>query len=117
MSEKVLLGKTPQADAERLKTLLAGQGIDVLTLHNPSSCNSGCSVELEVWAHPEDVPAVQQLLAGQWHKAMAEMGYDPKLAEQVFDPGAESATCPACATVFAPTLGECPDCGLQFSVG
>ena len=35
-------------------------------------------------------------------------------AEMVVDFDAEETTCPACLSPFAPTVLECPSCGLRF---
>lgn len=112
---KVLLGKASQADAERLRAKVAQQGISLALVHNAVTCKSGCGIQLEIWAHPADLDGIKELLAAEWQATAASLGYDPALAEAVYDPDAAEATCPACATVFATTLTECPDCGLHFS--
>jgi hypothetical protein len=115
---KVCIGKAPQKDAEQLRSVLASLGIEVATIMNPASCTSGsCGVQLEMWAHPEDVASIERILKERWQHSLAGHGheYDHALAEQIFDPTAEAATCPACATVFATTHAECPECGLYFA--
>lgn len=115
-TRKVMLGKIAQSDGERLRSQLGEHGIEIALIHNSSTCTSGCAIQLELWAHPEDVPAIQQVTSANWLQNITEMGYDPNLANAVFNPEAADATCPACGTVFATTAAECSDCGLQFSV-
>lgn len=116
MSEtaKVLLGKLEVKAAEAIRAKLGKLGIDVALIHNEITCGRGCAVQVEIWAHPDDLVTIQQQFAAERLKIFEDMGYDPQLAEAVFDPAAETAICPACGTSFATTLTECPECGLCF---
>jgi hypothetical protein len=113
--EKTLIAKAPVAAANSLKAKLAAVDIEVALAHNQATCSSGsCGTELEVWAHKDDVEEITRLLEGQWRAQMEAIGYDPNLANAVFDPEQEKATCPACATEFSTKQAECPECGLCF---
>jgi ribosomal protein S27AE len=116
MSEaaKVLLGKAEIKSAEALRAKLGKLGIEVALVHNEVTCGRGCAVQVEVWAHPDDLPEIQRSLDAERQKTFADMGYDARLAEAVFDKAAEAATCPACGTSFATSHSECPECGLCF---
>lgn len=114
-AEKTLLGRAPIAAATTLKTKAAASGIEVVLAHNAQTCSSGkCGTEVEIWAHADDVAEITKLVGDSWRKEMEAMGYDPNLASHVFDPEQDSATCPACATVFSTKQTECPECGLCF---
>jgi hypothetical protein len=113
--QKILLGKAPQPEAERIKATMFKHGIEIALAHNAMTCASGgCGIQLEVWAHPDDVKQIQQIIALDWQANAAHLGHDPSLAEHVFDPSAAKVTCPACAAEFVPSKNECPDCGLNF---
>ena len=114
--DKVCMGTLAAADAERLRTRLAREGIEIRTIHNGASCKSGCSIQLEVWAHPDDLAEIGQLIAQDRQQALSAMGVDPAQLEAVFDPSQPTAQCPACGTAFATTAQACPDCGLEFQV-
>lgn len=112
--EKVLIGKAGTQKCEMLRGYLASYGIDIVTIHNKSTCSTGCSTELEIWAHVADTAQIETLLKELYQNEMRESGYDTQLLNAVYDPEAHEATCPACATVFATTYSECPECGLAF---
>ena len=112
---KVVIGKAARAEAEALRSRVAHHGIQVALVHNASTCSSGCGTELEIWAHPDDIAGIQEIVKADWHSALTSNGYDPQLASAVFDSSAPVVTCPACAMVFTPSYPECPDCGLQFA--
>lgn len=114
--DKMLIGKASTQAAASMKTRLASHGIEVALVHNAATCGKGCGGnEVEIWAHPTDAPDIAKLLDGAWRAELASMGYDPQLADQIFDPSAEHAVCPACATQFSTAATECPECGLCFA--
>jgi hypothetical protein len=116
-SEKVLLGTAPIVNANRYKDLLAAKEIAIELAYNTSTCKTGCSHTMEIWAHPDDVAAVVALIKEDNSRNFAGLEFDSQLLEQVFDPEKSEAQCPACGCVFATTASECPDCGLGFSAG
>ena len=67
---------------------------------------------MELWACPEDIPAIQELMREEEARNRQGLNYDPEQAAQVFDPSKDTAVCPACGTEFATSSTECPDCGL-----
>lgn len=110
---KQLIGKASVQAATALKGRLASDGIEVVLVHNAATCGRGCGGnEVEIWAHPADVPDIAGLLDGARRAELSSMGYDPQLADQIFDPSAESAVCPACGTQFKTSSIDCPECGL-----
>lgn len=111
---KVLLGKLEVKAAEGLRAKLNKLGIHVLLIHNEVTCGRGCAVQVEVWAHPNDLAVIKNTLDTERLKMFEDMGYDPKLAEAVFNPDAPTAICPACGTSFETSRTECPECGLCF---
>ena len=113
---KILIGTAPYSEAQALKRKLEVHAISVVLTHNQATCGGGCSVKLEIWSHADDVVAITKILAAERHNELAMMGYDPKLATEVFDTSRAEATCPCCGTSFATQLSECPECGLCFGV-
>lgn len=112
--EKVFFGKASIQKCELMRQYLFGHGIEIATIHNKTTCSSGCSTELEIWVHAADTAQIDALLKDLYQKEMRDCGYDTELLNAVFDPNASEATCPACATVFSTTHTECPECGLAF---
>jgi hypothetical protein len=113
-TSKVLLGKLGTAEGQHLKNSLSKHGFEIALVHNHESCKTGCSPQVEVWVHPEDANEILQTMTESQRAEWESNGYDVSLANQVYNPEAESATCPACGTAFSPTLNTCPDCGLCF---
>ncbi|MEY4630097.1 MAG: hypothetical protein RIQ81_217 [Pseudomonadota bacterium] len=114
-TSKVLLGILPARAAEILRGKLARSGIDIACMTNHSTCTTGCSPSMEVWAHPEDAHAIRDLIEKDRIKELESMGADLNLLDKVFDPTQPEATCPACGTQFATAKAECPECGLHFA--
>src|SRR5262245_10398661 len=111
---KVLLGTVSYNEAHALKRKLEAHAIEIALVHNQATCGGGCSVKLEVWSNAADVDAIGRILGAEHVAELERMGYDPRLAAEVFDASRAEATCPACATRFSTALAECPDCGLCF---
>ncbi|MFW7377515.1 MAG: hypothetical protein ACOH5I_01750 [Oligoflexus sp.] len=110
------IGIFPLAQAERLISLAAEDGITVEKFHNQQTCRSGCSITVELWAHTEDLEAIGKIWAKDQQRNYIGLEFDPQQVQQVYDPNNDSAVCPACGTEFSTALTECPDCGLSFSV-
>jgi hypothetical protein len=113
---KIMVGTLGAREAEHLRSTMAREGIEVLTVHNKMTCSSGCSTTLEVWVHPEDLGDIQRLMSEARQRDLADLGANPELLEQVFDPEQATAVCPACGTRFDTSADECPDCGLGFAL-
>lgn len=114
--EKILLGTAPVVVANRYKDLAAQRDITIELAYNASTCKTGCSHTMEVWANKQDLEAVMALMATEAQRNFSGLEFDPEVVGQVFDPEKEEAQCPACGTVFATSASECPDCGLGFAV-
>lgn len=115
MHEKQMLAVLPVHEAEWLQVVLAKEGIDVAATSNNASCRSGCSPTKEVWARPEDVFAIEKIIVNERMQMLADMGANISLMNQIFDPTAALATCPACGFTFETTNSQCSDCGLNFA--
>lgn len=109
---KTLLGQLAARDAEILQARLNKHGIDVVAIFSHSTCKTGCTPSKEIWAHPEDVAAIQTIMMNERLAALKDLGADLNLINEVFDPTKESAICPACGTNFETSRTDCPDCGL-----
>ena len=112
--EKAMLGIMELNDAKRLKAKLAEMGVEIELGHNKETCTKGCKVTVEVWSDPKHLPKIQEVLNEERSKLMDDLDVDPELHNQVFDPNAETAICPACGTKFSTESAECPECGLVF---
>jgi len=115
-TEKVRLGVMPLVEAKRLKETLAELGMEIELGHNEETCTRGCRVTVEIWAEPRHIPKIQEVLKAESSKIYEGLDFDPKQVDQVFDPGKETAVCPACGTQFSTKSDECPECGLAFRV-
>lgn len=115
MQEKQIVAILPVHEAEWLQSKLAREGIDVASTSNNASCRSGCSPTKEVWARTEDVHAIEKIIVNERMQMLADMGANIGLMNQIFDPTAPLATCPACGSTFEPTHYNCSDCGLNFA--
>jgi hypothetical protein len=113
--DKVMIGIIAAMDAERLESRLARAGIEIATMYNHSSCKTGCSPSKEIWAHVDDVPAIQQLIHDEHLAALQDLGVTPEQINRIYDTSKSDATCPACQTIFSTKLSECPECGLVFA--
>ena len=114
--DKVMLGTMPASEADRIKALLSSRGVQVMTLVNPQhNCSSGCSITVEMWASPQDLPIIGQVLNIMRQQDMAGLEFDETQINSVYDTEKETAICPACGTSFPTCLTECPECGLNFA--
>lgn len=115
-SEKVLLGTAPVVIANRYRDLLANKSIEIAVAYNESTCKTGCSHTMEIWADAKDVEQVVAFIQQDSSRNYAGLEFDPNVINQVFDTSKDDAQCPACGTLFKTSASECPDCGLGFSV-
>ena len=121
MNDSVLLGKIEYNEGKRIKAELEQRGVLIeLKSEEPHACGSarGCSISLEVWAQPQDIPQIQEFIRTEHQRAMEGLDFNPALLDAVFDPEKETAQCPACGQEFkTATAKECPECGLVFMTG
>jgi hypothetical protein len=115
-ADKVLLGTAPVVIANRYKDLLAEQSIPLALAYNASTCKTGCSHTMEIWADAKDAEHVVAFIQKDSSRNFAGLEFDPSVVNQVFDTSKDDAQCPACGTVFKTSASECPDCGLGFAV-
>jgi hypothetical protein len=110
----ILKGKVIQVKS--LQTLLGREGIPSLIAGDSASCGKGCGggADVRLQVRLTDVPDVMTVLNREHLQTTGLADHDTSLADAVFDPEAESATCPACGCTFATDNKTCPDCGLCF---
>ena len=101
-------------EAKQFQKDCSAKGIELVLNHDDASCTRGCAVTVEVHAKETDLPVVQEIYSSNYMKLLEGHDVDPETLNAVFDPSAESATCPACGHTFSTTNSECPDCGLMF---
>lgn len=115
-ADRILLGTAPVVVANRYKDLAAQKDVQIDLAYNASTCKTGCSHTMEVWAHKDDLEFVLALIAQETQRNYSGLEFDPAVVSQVFDASKEDAQCPACGTIFSTSSSECPDCGLGFSI-
>ncbi len=113
---KVLIGVIEINEAKRLKEKLLKKNLSVELIHNDETCKKSYVSKVEVWAQEEDLEKVQRVIHDENMELIISEGtnIDHDQLNQVFDPDAETAICPACGTSFSTKLKECPECGLVF---
>jgi ribosomal protein S27E len=112
--EEIFLGVMDLQEAKNHQLKLKAQGIEVNLKVNGKTCTTGCKVTVEVWGNQQDSETLAFHFRADFLKNVK--GHEPNLENlaQVFDPTANEVTCQACGTKFAPTVNECPDCGLMY---
>lgn len=116
-AERILFGIFDLQEAKRLKSALESQQVSLELFSNPETCSSGsCGTSVEIHLRRADAHKMNAFLlkekANLLHGHNVQSGFDT----EIFDTEKETATCPACGTVFSTLTSECPDCGLGFSV-
>jgi uncharacterized OB-fold protein len=112
--DQIFLGVMELQEAKNHQLKLQTQGVELILKVNPSTCTTGCKVTVEVWADPTDDEAVKSHFKNDYFKHVR--GHEPNLEHlsQIFDPTSSEVICQACGAKFAPTVNECPDCGLVY---
>ncbi len=112
--EEIFLGVMDLQEAKNHQLKLKAQGIEVNLKVNGKTCTTGCKVTVEVWGSQLDSDRLGVHFRADFLKNVK--GHEPNLENlaQVFDPSASEVTCQACGAKFAPTVNECPDCGLMY---
>jgi len=113
--ELIRLAVMPLNEAKALQDQLKKSNIDIVLNHNDESCTRGCTITVEVNGKEEDAQKIAQIYHENFKKLVEGHDVNWEAIDSVFDPRAELVTCPACTFEFAPTSGECPDCGLAFA--
>lgn len=114
MQDKQILGIFPTREADWLQSMLAKEGVQVASVYNKKTCDSGCSSAKEVWVHPDDFAFIQKIILQERLKLLEGLGANISLINEVFDDSREYATCPACGFKFQTNRNQCPDCELSF---
>ena len=115
MSDEVFLGVMDYQDAKNHQTRLKAEGVQLTLKSNDKTCSTGgCKVTLEVWGLASDAEKLQRYFQSDYLKHLRGHEPDFSVLSAVFDPTAAEVTCQACGAKFAPTVQECPDCGLCY---
>ena len=99
-------------EAKDLQSECRTRDVELVLNHDDKTCSRGCAVTVEIHAKESDLPVIQEVYSAKYKKILEGHDYDPETINSVFDPSAETVTCPACGHIFSPTNSECPDCGL-----
>ena len=116
MSEQltIFLGVFDLAEAKRFRSDLAKYGVEIEFKTNEQTCTRGCKVTVEVWGEDKDLNTFQQYFGSEMQRDLAGHTVNTEALSAVFDPNADKVQCQACASWFAPTEKECPECGLFY---
>ena len=101
-------------EAKTHQAALKKQGVLLEFKTHPKTCTTGCKVTVEVWAKGADEEKVRHYFGQLFEKNVRGHDARREWLQEVFDPSAEQVICQACGAIFAPTLTECPDCGLVY---
>ncbi len=110
--EQVRLAVMPLSDAKEFQDQLKSKGVELILNHNEKTCTRGCTVTVEVLGYEKDIEVIARAYQDNYQKLTEGHEVNWEIANSVFDPNQESATCPACGHHFSTNLSECPDCGL-----
>lgn len=108
------LGVLEQRTAERLRELCVQKEVKVELVHNPETCAVSPMITVELWVDVEDKDMLKEIISSQKQMLFKDIDYDFSLLDEVHDADQETATCPACSSVFDSKGTECPSCGLSF---
>ena len=110
--EPLRIAVMPLAEAKAFQDDLLKEGVELVLNHNEQTCSRGCSVTVEVLGYEKDLPKIVEKYENNYKKLLDGLDVNWEAVNSVFDPNKATATCPACATEFATTNTECPECGL-----
>ena len=113
----VALRQGPVLQIKQLREHLLRHGLPALAgSEQGAACATGCrGPEVQLRVREADLPAVLAVLAAEYRQSTGLKDHDLSLVSEVYDAGADEATCPACGCCFATSLTACPDCGLCFA--
>ncbi len=100
-------------EMKAVQYLLRQEHIPSLLSGDEMSCR-GCSPQLTLEIKEADLTAANKVLTDDFIQSTGVSLDELARAGSVFDLEAEEVTCPACSARFSPTIGTCPDCGLNF---
>lgn len=113
--EMVTLRQAPVLEIKALQRLLAARRIpSILAGDGSASCGRGCAAVLALQIKKVDIDAAQLVLAEEFIKTTGVDLADLEKAEVIYDIHSDDVVCPACGCHFSPSVGACPDCGLNF---
>jgi hypothetical protein len=108
--------QAPLLEAKEIRDACLAADIPAL-LARGDCCGSGgcgCAPKLAVYARPDDLPRVAQLLDSRWRALALREGTINPDGTPVESPGLAETPCPACGTAAPLAGGACSDCGLQL---
>ncbi|MBC8132004.1 MAG: hypothetical protein H7X95_03410 [Deltaproteobacteria bacterium] len=108
--------EAPLPEAKQLRDACLEAEIPVL-LDRGACCGKGgcgCAPKLQLFARPEDLSRVTQLLHERWREMALREGTVNADHPAVAPGDGAEAPCPACGTAAPLVGGACSDCGLQL---
>jgi hypothetical protein len=110
------LQRGPLSEMRHLEALLDREHIATLLLGDDKSCGQSCCPTVyTLLVRREDAQEAFDIMAEEHKKATGLDYHDNSAADNIFNPEAGVACCPACGHTFSTTAGTtCPDCGLNF---
>jgi hypothetical protein len=114
--EVVAIERGSLHDLKRLEDLLAAERIGTRLIGDEQSCSkSCCPSHFYLQVRKEDAVDALQLLARDHQRTTGLDAGCHAHGEEVYNPHAGEAICPACGFRFSTSAATCPDCGLCFS--
>jgi hypothetical protein len=112
--EELFLGVMGLQEAKNHQYHLKASGVELVLKVNDQTCTTGCKVTVEVWGKESDKETIMSYLQKDFQKHVKGHDVNFEHISAVYDPSAAEVICQACGMKFAPTLNECPDCGLVY---
>lgn len=111
----IFFGQFELNEAKHVQVKLKNLGVETEIRGNEKTCTTrNCKVSVDLWGDQDHKEKVIEYFKQDFFKSIGNAKVDLEAMAQVFDPSAETVTCQACSAKFAPTLSECPDCGLCY---
>lgn len=111
----VNLRKGPLLDMKHISNLLRAERIGSLVVGDEGSCGKGCCAkDFFLQVRRQDAMDAVAILEKEHRRATGLDYHDVRHADNIFNPEADEAVCPACGHAFATSNTVCPDCGLSF---
>ncbi|MGW8161908.1 MAG: zinc ribbon-containing (seleno)protein DG [Desulfobulbales bacterium] len=112
----VVIRRGPLSDLRYLAGLLREEHIATLLAGDDNSCGQGCCPTVyNLLVKGEDGLAALHILEEEYSRTTGLEEHDSRFADEVFNPEAAEACCPACGCSFPTSDNSCPDCGLSFA--
>ena len=111
----IVVGIVDEKTGRRLQSLAKQADFEVELKFNKATCTTGCSTTYELLVAESNVEKLVKIANDERQRSLPvdAKDLDYNQMNQVFDPNADEAQCPACGHQFkVANQTECPECGL-----